>query len=131
MAGNGQFLTAGNPSGSVGTTAIPGVSPQFMRADAAPALAVGVFNAIAPSQTGNAGLFLTTNGSATSWAAAGGASGANPSGTIGLSQVNGVATTFMRSDGMPALSQSITPTWTGAHNFAFAAVACLIVLATG
>ena len=43
--------------------------------------------------------------------------GANPSGTIGLSAVNGVATTFLRSDGAPALSQSITPTWTGLHTF--------------
>src|SRR3990167_5433399 len=44
--------------------------------------------------------------------------GANPTGTIGLTAVNGVATTFLRSDGAPALSQSITPTWTGAHIFA-------------
>ena len=43
--------------------------------------------------------------------------GANPTGTIGLTAVNGVATTFLRSDGAPALSQSITPTWTGAHIF--------------
>ncbi len=43
--------------------------------------------------------------------------GANPTGTVGLSAVNGVATTFLRSDGAPALSQSIVPTWTGAHTF--------------
>ena len=42
---------------------------------------------------------------------------ANPSATIGLSATNGVASTFMRSDAAPALSQSITPTWTGAHTF--------------
>src|SRR5256885_159626 len=29
--------------------------------------------------------------------------------------VNGSATTAMRSDGTPALSQSIAPTWTGLH----------------
>lgn len=44
-------------------------------------------------------------------------SAADPSGTIGLSAVNGVATTFLRSDGAPALSQSIVPTWTGQHTF--------------
>jgi len=44
-----------------------------------------------------------------------GGSGANPSATIGLTAVNGAAITFMRSDGAPALSQSITPTWTGVH----------------
>lgn len=43
--------------------------------------------------------------------------GANPSASVGLSAVNGSATTFMRSDGAPALSQSIVPTWTGAHTF--------------
>lgn len=39
----------------------------------------------------------------------------NPSATIGLTATNGAATTAMRSDAAPALSQSITPTWTGAH----------------
>ena len=42
---------------------------------------------------------------------------ANPSTTIGLATVNGTATTAMRSDAAPALSQSIMPTWTGAHTF--------------
>jgi hypothetical protein len=43
---------------------------------------------------------------------------ANPIGTIGLTAVNGVATTAMRSDAAPVLSQSIVPTWTGVHTFA-------------
>ncbi|CAM5998846.1 unnamed protein product [Sphagnum balticum] len=42
---------------------------------------------------------------------------ANPTGTVGLATVNGSATTAMRSDGAPPLSQSITPTWTGLHIF--------------
>ena len=42
---------------------------------------------------------------------------ANPSASIGLSAVNGSATTFMRSDAAPALSQAIAPTWTGLHTF--------------
>jgi hypothetical protein len=46
-----------------------------------------------------------------------GATGANPTGTIGLSAVNGSAGTFLRSDGAPALSQAIAPTWTGQHTF--------------
>jgi hypothetical protein len=45
---------------------------------------------------------------------------ANPSASVGLSAVNGSATTFMRSDGAPALSQSIAPTWTGVHTFGLA-----------
>ncbi len=47
--------------------------------------------------------------------------GANPTGTIGLTAVNGTAVTYMRSDGAPALSQAIVPTWTGVHTFANAA----------
>lgn len=43
---------------------------------------------------------------------------ANPTASVGLSTVNGSATTYMRSDAAPALDQSITPTWTGAHIFA-------------
>jgi hypothetical protein len=46
-----------------------------------------------------------------------GGTGANPTGTIGLSAVNGSASTFLRSDGAPALSQAIVPTWTGLHTF--------------
>ncbi len=46
-----------------------------------------------------------------------GASLANPTGTIGLTAVNGVLTTPPRSDGAPALSQAIVPTWTGIHTF--------------
>lgn len=48
----------------------------------------------------------------------GGFSGfANPSGTVGLAAVNGSATTAMRSDASPPLSQSISPTWIGTHTF--------------
>lgn len=51
------------------------------------------------------------------WAAPPTSSGANPTALVGLAAVNGVATTFMRSDGSPALDQSIAPTWTSTHNF--------------
>lgn len=43
--------------------------------------------------------------------------GANPTASIGLSAVNGVATTFLRSDGAPALDVAIAPTWTGLHTW--------------
>ncbi len=52
---------------------------------------------------------------------AGGITGlANPTASVGLAAVNGAATTAMRSDGAPALSQAIIPTWTGIHTFAAA-----------
>lgn len=43
--------------------------------------------------------------------------GANPTASTGLTAVNGSAITFMRSDGAPALDQTIIPTWTGLHTF--------------
>jgi hypothetical protein len=48
-------------------------------------------------------------------------SAANPTGTIGLAAVNGILSTYMRSDGAPALSQAISPTWSGTHTFSLAA----------
>lgn len=42
---------------------------------------------------------------------------ANPTASIGLTAVNGSATTALRSDGAPALSQAITPTWSNVHTF--------------
>lgn len=47
-----------------------------------------------------------------------GSTGANPTASVGLAAVNGSATTFLRSDGAPALSQTISPTMTG--NWVFA-----------
>lgn len=68
---------------------------------------------------GTATNVLTTGGAGAnpSWAAAGGGSVANPTATIGLTAVNGTATSAIRSDGAPALSQAIVPTWTGTHTF--------------
>lgn len=42
---------------------------------------------------------------------------ANPSASVGLTAVNGIARTYLTSDSAPALSQAITPTWTGQHIF--------------
>lgn len=46
-----------------------------------------------------------------------GASPANPTASVGLTAVNGSNATFLRSDGAPALDQTIIPTWTGLHTF--------------
>jgi hypothetical protein len=43
--------------------------------------------------------------------------GANPSASVGLTAVNGSAATFMRSDGAPAIDQSIAPSWSSLHTF--------------
>lgn len=50
--------------------------------------------------------------------AAGGLTGlANPTAKVGLTAVNGSASTAMRSDGAPPIDQGIAPTWTGLHTF--------------
>lgn len=66
---------------------------------------------------------LYVNGTAVSTAVA-----ANPTASVGLSAVNGSATTFMRSDAAPALSQAIVPTWTGAtHTFNPSGIATIVL----
>jgi hypothetical protein len=50
------------------------------------------------------------------------AMGANPTGLIGLTAVNGVSLNFTRSDSTHALDQSISPTWTGTHTFSGAGI---------
>lgn len=42
---------------------------------------------------------------------------ANPTASVGLTAVNGTATTAMRSDAAPALDVSIAPTWSGLHTW--------------
>lgn len=65
------------------------------------------------SGTCNATTFLRGDGSCVAVSAATG----DPTASVGLTAVNGVASTLMRSDAAPALSQSIAPTWTGRHTF--------------
>jgi len=48
---------------------------------------------------------------------------ADPTGTIGLTASNGTAANYMRSDAAPALSQSISPTWTASHTWSQALAA--------
>lgn len=75
---------------------------------------------LVPLSGGGSTNYLRADGT---WAAppgTAGATGANPSASIGLAAVNGVAATFLRSDGAPALDQGIAPTWTAAHVFSLA-----------
>lgn len=122
-----------NPSAKVGLAAVNGTATTFMRSDGAPALD----QAIAPTWTGlhtfNGGVTigsvsLTLNGhtlTLTGNASVTGANtgdqaipaAANPSGLIGMSAVNGVASTFERSDSRHAIDPAIVPTWTGVHTF--------------
>lgn len=100
--------------------------------------ALGSFNAFSPLTTrgdiltrdasnniriaiGSSGKFLRSDGTDPSWQTLVSGDipnlGGNPSVSVGLTAANGSATTYIRSDGAPALSQAIVPTWTGLHTF--------------
>jgi len=51
---------------------------------------------------------------------------ATPTASAGLTAIAGTAVTYTRSDGAPALDQTIIPTWTGIHTFNQAANAALL-----
>lgn len=53
---------------------------------------------------------------------------ANPTGTVKLTATNGVAATYMRSDGAPALDVTIAPIWSGLHTFVPGAAIATVVL---
>lgn len=69
---------------------------------------------IVPASGGGTTNFLRADGT---WAAAGGGTAGNPTASLGLSAINGVASTYMRSDAAPALDVTIAPTWSGLHTF--------------
>jgi len=74
--------------------------------------------ATALTAVGTTGQVLTLVGSVPTWSTASAATTfANPTGTSGLTAINGVLTTAMRSDAAPAISQTIAPTWSGLHIF--------------
>jgi hypothetical protein len=90
---------AANPTATASNTAVNGVATTFMRSDAAPAVQLAttsVFGLVKPD-----GTTITISGGVIS--STGGASGANPTATASNTAVNGVATTFMRSDAAPAV----------------------------
>lgn len=134
-SGSGGGVTGlATPTAKVGLTAVAGSLLTAMRSDGAPALDQSIVPTWTGLHTFNAG--LTVGGGAftlsghtlvlSANASVGGTNtgdqtlptGASPSASVGLAAVNGIATTWMRSDGSPALSLAIVPVWTGEHTFA-------------
>ena len=97
-----------NPSATAGKTVNNGVATTFMRSDATPIIGdsdkVDGFHA---SATPGASTIPVADGSGKvdSWVTH--PTAANPTGVVGLAAVNGAAATFLRSDGAPAIDQSL------------------------
>jgi hypothetical protein len=111
-------ITVGAPNPVTSTGSIPIDLSATVKTE------LGLAGSALQPVTGLAGSYtyatLTLNASGQITAVGSGAAppaGANPTGTVGLAAVNGVATTYLRSDGAPALSQAIAPTMTGAWTF--------------
>lgn len=130
--------SAANPTGTVGLSAVNGSASTFLRSDGSPALSQGIVPTWSGKHTFNAGVNLNSEvdcaasagtagqllssggtGAACAWInSPSGTTGANPTATVGLTATNGTATTFLRSDASPAISQGISPVWTGTQMFA-------------
>jgi hypothetical protein len=107
-----QILNLAIPQGIQGVVGPPNslaIGSVTTLAPGAPATAT--ITGTPPTQTLDLGIPQGATGSA------GVGSPANPTALIGLAAINGVATSFIRSDGAPALSQAIAPTWTAQHIF--------------
>jgi hypothetical protein len=128
-SGSGSSGSA-NPSATIGLSAVNGTAPTFMTSDSAPPLSQAIVPTWSGLHTFGAGLTIsagsfTLNGHTLTLSAnasvggtnTGDQTAANPTASVGLSAVNGVSASFMRADGAPALSQAISPTWTGNHIF--------------
>lgn len=112
--------SAANPTASVGLTAVNGSAATFMRSDAAPALASTISAAgpigsatVVPVITYNAAGQLTTVTTANITYPGSFSGFANPTASVGLTAVNGVATTAMRSDAAPPLDQTAAYAFSG------------------
>lgn len=126
LADGGGLAWAFNPltnelsatvSGVVGgTVAVSAGGTGFSSYTAGDLLYANGGASLAKLAIGSAGDVLRVSGGAPAWQAPSTLT-ANPSGTVGLSAVNGSASTFMRSDAAPAISQAIAPTWTAQHVF--------------
>jgi hypothetical protein len=124
LRGDGQCVTPTGGAGSVTSVSLADGSTSAIYAiSGSPVTTSGTLTETLKTQSANTIFAGPSSGSAAQpnframVAADLPANGANPSASVGLTAVNGSASTWMRSDAAPALSQSIAPTMTGAWRF--------------
>jgi hypothetical protein len=115
-AGTGSVLTL--PGGTTDFSSTGGTSQVVKQTSAGAAFTVA---RLACADLSDAGAGCSGSGGGTP---------ANPTASVGLTAVNGSATTYMRSDAAPALSQAIAPTWTAQHIFSQATTIASATAAT-
>lgn len=113
---SGTLALSGTLNATTGGTGEAGTITGVIKGNATSAMTAAVAADVYGlwSGTCSSTTFLRGDGSC---ATPGGASGANPSALVGLTTVNGTATTYMRSDASPGLDLSISPTVTGTWSF--------------
>jgi len=106
-SGGGTGLTlTGGPITTSGTLALGGIL-NISNGGTGASTASGAINALLPSQTGNSGNILTTNGTSSSWVAPG-SSGTVTS--VSVVSANGLAGTVATATTTPAITLSTTVT---------------------
>lgn len=116
-AGTGLATLAYPNTSSSATITLPTVTGTLATLAGTESLTNKSVNGVTLVSGGTSTLYLSQDGTYTTPSGAGGTP-ANPTASVGLTAVNGVATTYMRSDAAPPIDQSIAPTWTGLHTFA-------------
>ena len=122
VGGTTGLTTSGGPVTTEGVITLGGVL-NIANGGTGQTTATAAINALLPSQTSNAGKYLTTNGTTTSWATV--SSGAGTVTTVSVVSANGLAGTVANATTTPAitLSTSITGILKGNGTAISAAVA--------
>ena len=105
VGGSTGLTTTGGPITTSGTIVLEGTL-KIANGGTGQTTATAAINALLPSQTGNSGKYLSTNGTTTSWASV----SAGTVTTVSVVSANGLAGTVANDSTIPAITLSTTVT---------------------